>query len=136
MPTGIEPSDAAALGALVREWGTKVVRPRFRQLEDTGEFPRELYREMGELGFFGCCFPESLGGTDAGFGALAAVAESLAWVYPPLSAAMNLQAATVPLTIANWGRPELVDRFVPGLIQGTLLGCNAMSAPDTHQREE
>jgi alkylation response protein AidB-like acyl-CoA dehydrogenase len=85
---------------------------------------------MGELGFFGCCFPESLGGTDAGFGALAAVAESLAWVYPPLSAAMNLQAATVPLTIANWGRPELVDRFVPGLIQGTLLGCNAMSEPD------
>jgi alkylation response protein AidB-like acyl-CoA dehydrogenase len=130
MPTRIDQSDAAALGALVREWGTKVVRPRFRQLEDTGEFPRELYREMGELGFFGCCFPESLGGTDAGFGALAAVAESLAWVYPPLSAAMNLQAATVPLTIANWGRPELVDRFVPGLIQGTLLGCNAMSEPD------
>ena len=69
---------------------------------------------MGGLGFFGCCFPESLGGTGAGFRALAAVAENLAWVYPPLSASMNLQAATVPLTIANWGSPAAAGRLGAG----------------------
>jgi alkylation response protein AidB-like acyl-CoA dehydrogenase len=116
--------------ALVREWGIREVRPRIRELEERGEFPRDLYKQMGELGFFGCCFPESLGGTDAGYGALAAVAENLAWVYPPLSAAMNLQAATVPLTIANWGSPELVGHYVPALLAGQLLGCNAMTEPD------
>jgi glutaryl-CoA dehydrogenase (non-decarboxylating) len=118
------------LSALVRDWGLREVRPRVRELEDNGEFPRELYREMGRLGFFGCCFPESMGGTDAGYAALAAVAERLAWVYPPLSAAMNLQAATVPLTIANWGGDDLVEQFVPGLLAGELLGCNAMTEPD------
>jgi alkylation response protein AidB-like acyl-CoA dehydrogenase len=51
-------------------------------------------------------------------------------VYPPLSAPMNLQAATVPLTIANWGTPELVERYVPGLVSAELLGCNAMTEPD------
>ena len=85
---------------------------------------------MGEMGLFGCCFPERLGGNGAGFRALAAVAENLAWVYPPLSAPMNLQAATVPLTIANWGTPELVERYVPGLVSAELLGCNAMTEPD------
>jgi glutaryl-CoA dehydrogenase (non-decarboxylating) len=118
------------LSALVGDWGLREVRPRVRELEDKGEFPRELYREMGQLGFFGCCFPESMGGTDAGYAALAAVAERLAWVYLPLSAAMNLQAATVPLTIANWGSDDLVEQYVPGLLAGELLGCNAMTEPD------
>ncbi|MFC5821697.1 acyl-CoA dehydrogenase family protein [Nonomuraea harbinensis] len=121
---------AQELGSLVRDFGLKEIRPRIRELEEAGEFPRDLYRQMGELGFFGCCFPEQVGGTDAGYQALAAVAEQLAWAYPPLSAAMNLQAATVPLTIANWGAAELVERYVPGLISGTLLGCNAMTEPD------
>jgi alkylation response protein AidB-like acyl-CoA dehydrogenase len=121
---------AADLAALVRDWGIREVRPRIRDLEESGEFPRELYRQMGRLGFFGCCFPESMGGTGAGYRALAAVAEQLAWVYPPLSAGMNLQAATVPLTIANWGTAELVDRYVPRLLAGELLGCNAMTEPD------
>ncbi|MBM7516488.1 acyl-CoA dehydrogenase family protein [Nocardioides nitrophenolicus] len=123
-------SVAAEIGALVRSWGLREVRPTVADREAAGEFPRDLYREMGELGFFGCCFAERYGGTGAGFRALAAVSESLAWVYPPLSASMNLQAATVPLTIANWGSPTQAERWVPGLIGGELLGANAMTEPD------
>lgn len=123
-------AEAAELAGLVRDWGRNKVRPRVPDLERKGDFPRELYREMGRLGFFGCCFPESMGGSGAGYAALASVAEALAWVYPPLSAAMNLQAATVPLTIAHWGDPELSGRYVPGLLAGDLLGCNAMTEPD------
>jgi alkylation response protein AidB-like acyl-CoA dehydrogenase len=119
-----------AIAALVREWGLREVRPSIREREEKGEFPRDLYASMGALGFFGCCFPESVGGTASGFSALAAVSEQPAWVYPPLSAAMNLQAATVPLTIANWGAPHLVETYVRPLIAGELLGCNAMTEPD------
>jgi alkylation response protein AidB-like acyl-CoA dehydrogenase len=125
-----EDDTITALRRLVRDFGTREVRPRVRELEDAGEFPHELYRAMGELGFFGVCFPEEVGGIDGGYRALVAVAEELAWVYPPLSAAMNLQAATVPLTIANWGTPEVVTQFVPDLIAGRKLGCNAMTEPD------
>jgi len=107
---------AREVGHLVREWGSREVRPTVVAREQVGEFPHDLYQQMGELGFFGCCFPESLGGTGAGFRALAAVSESLAWVYPPLSASMNLQAATVPLTIANWGSAEQRETWVPGQI--------------------
>jgi alkylation response protein AidB-like acyl-CoA dehydrogenase len=119
-----------ALKTLVRQWGLKEIRPHFHALEKKGEFPRDIYRKMGEMGLFGCCFPEELGGTDAGFRALAVVSEELAWVYPPLSASMNLQAATVPLTIANWGSKALAERYVPRLIAGEILGSNAMTEPD------
>ncbi len=126
---GYDDETVDALARVVREWGRERVRPHVQEREAAGEFPRDLYAEMGELGFFGCVFDESLGGTDIGFAALAAVAEQLAWVYPPLSAAMNLQAATVPLTIANWGEPDVVARWVPDLVAGRALGCNAMTEP-------
>ncbi|WP_107775029.1 acyl-CoA dehydrogenase family protein [Nocardioides sediminis] len=122
--------DIQSLRRLIREWGQKRVRPHFKELEDKAEFPFELYRELGDLGAFGCIFPESEGGTNAGFRALAAVAEELAYAYPPMSAGMNLQACTVPLTIHNWGSDELVERYVPGLLSAEILGCNAMTEPD------
>jgi glutaryl-CoA dehydrogenase (non-decarboxylating) len=126
---GYEDETVEELARLVREWGRERVRPFIQEREAAGEFPLDLYVQMGELGFFGCVFEEALGGTDIGFTALAAVAEQLAWVYPPLSAAMNLQAATVPLTIANWGKADAIARWVPDLIAGRALGCNAMTEP-------
>ena len=125
----IDEAGLEALRRLVHDWGVRKVRPRIREIEERGEFAADLYLEMGGMGLFGSCFPEAEGGTEAGYRALAVIAEELAWIYPPLSAAMNLQAATVPLTISNWGRPEVVERYVPGLIGGALLGCNAMTEP-------
>lgn len=54
-----EDDDIIALRALVREFGLKQVRPNFHQLEREGEFPSDLYRQMGALGFFGACFPKN-----------------------------------------------------------------------------
>jgi alkylation response protein AidB-like acyl-CoA dehydrogenase len=119
-----------AIRRLVDEFGRNEIRPHIQELEERGEFPRDLYRRMGELGFFGCVFGEDVGGSDVGFEALAVVAEGIAHAYPPLSAGLNLQAATVPLTIQRWGTHGLVSRYVPGLIAGELLGYNAMSEPD------
>ena len=106
MSTALLGEEHEAIRALVRDFGREQVRPRIAELEDAGEFPRELYRQMGEIGVFGCVFPEEHGGTDVGFRALAVVAEELAYAYPPLSAGMNLQAATVPLTICATAPPS------------------------------
>jgi alkylation response protein AidB-like acyl-CoA dehydrogenase len=130
MPIETLTPELVALRELVREFAVNEVRPNVRKLEEAGEFPRELYRQMGELGFFGCCIPEDLGGNAMGYQAHTLVSEGLAWAYPPLGAAMNLQAATVPLTIANWAARDLAEKYVPGLVSGTLLGYNAMTEPD------
>ncbi len=119
-----------ALRDVMREFGRNEIRPHVRELELAGEFPREIYRKLGELGAYGTMIPESMGGSDMGFEALAIVSEELAYAYPPLSAGMNLQAATVPLTIRNWGTPEQIEAYVSRLITAEILGCNGMSEPD------
>ncbi len=116
-----------ALRAVISKFLNDSVRPKIRELETEGQFPREIYEQLGDIGAFGCIFSEELGGSKMGFEALATVSEEIAYAYPPLSACMNLQAATVPLTIQNWGTSEQVMKYVPGLITGRLLGSNAMS---------
>lgn len=124
------PEDILALRDAVRAFGRNEIRPRIRTLEASGTLPRDMYRRIGELGAFGCAFPESVGGSGMGYEAMAVCAEELGYAYPPLSAGMNMQAATVPLTIWNWGSSDLAERYVPGLIGGRLIGFNAMSEPD------
>ncbi len=122
--------DIEALRHTMREFGRNEIRPRVKDMELSGEFPRDIYRQLGELGAYGTMLPEEMGGSDMGFEALAVVAEELAYAYPPLSAGMNLQAATVPLTVWNWGTQDQIDRYVRQLISAEILGCNAMSEPD------
>ena len=46
--------ELSALRDVIREFGRKEIRPRIVELEKKGEFPRELYRRLGEIGAFGC----------------------------------------------------------------------------------
>src|SRR4051794_26077840 len=45
-----------------REFATKKVKPIARELDQTGRFPEELVKEMGELGLMGIYVPENYGG--------------------------------------------------------------------------
>jgi len=54
------------------------VNPVMDGFEGRGEFPRDLVKNAGDAGFYGCVFPESVGGTDLGYLAATVVSEELA----------------------------------------------------------
>ena len=59
---------------------------RMRTLRDTRDetgFTRELWKEMGELGWIGILFPEALGGADMGYGELGIVLAECGRVLAP-----------------------------------------------------
>ena len=51
----------------VREFAEKEIAPHARHVDETGEFPAETFRKMGELGLMGIPFPEEYGGAGADF---------------------------------------------------------------------
>lgn len=103
------------------------VEPAIARYEANAEFPRPIIEKMGDAGLFGAAFPTRLGGTEAGFLAVAVIAERLSELAPEFGYAMNLQAMTCPLTILNWGSDEQIERFVPDLIAGRAIGMFALS---------
>ncbi|MEM1400137.1 MAG: acyl-CoA dehydrogenase family protein [Pseudomonadota bacterium] len=47
---------------MARQFANDVIRPVAEELDRDEKFPRELYEQMGELGLFGICVPEEMGG--------------------------------------------------------------------------
>ena len=57
--------EQSLLQKTVREFAEAEVKPRARELDETGHFPRDLFAKAAELGLTGVPFPDSEGG--AGF---------------------------------------------------------------------
>src|SRR5881409_4001318 len=47
----------------VRSFAEKSLAPRVDELEETETFPRDLFRELGRLGYLGVGYPEEYGGS-------------------------------------------------------------------------
>ena len=52
----------AIVREMARDFADGRIRPMAEELDREERFPAELYAEMGELGLFGICVPEDMGG--------------------------------------------------------------------------
>jgi len=98
------------------------ILPELAGYESRGEFPRPLIAKMGEAGYYGVAFPESLGGTDLGFLAMAVVAEEVARANPALSLSHNQQGMTCPYTIYSGGSEAQCEQYIPDILAGKTIG--------------
>jgi len=98
--------------------------------DDVERFDTELFRALGETGYFGLPFGEEVGGLGAPFTYLVAALESLA----KADAGFALGAAihgTCTDGIYRFGNEELRQRYVPGLAAGQKIGCFGLTEPDS-----
>ena len=103
------------------------VNPVMDGFEGRGEFPRDLVKKAGDAGFYGCVFPESVGGTDLGYVAATVVSEELARNDVRFAACNNQQGSTCPQCIYAGGSVEQVMKFVPPLLAGDTIGMMALT---------
>lgn len=52
----------AQVREMTRSFANDVIRPQAEALDRDERFPEEIYAQMGELGLFGICVPEDMGG--------------------------------------------------------------------------
>src|ERR671925_317906 len=83
-------SEQNAFRKTVRDFAEKVIAPRAEEMDETGEFPVDIVKQMGALGLFGLPFPEEYGGSGADFTTLCIAIEELARVDH--SVAITLEA--------------------------------------------
>ena len=103
------------------------VNPVMDGFAERGEFPRDLVKKAGDAGFYGCVFPESVGGTDLGYVAATVVSEELARNDVRFAACNNQQGSTCPQCIYAGGSVEQVMKFVPPLLAGETIGMMALT---------
>ena len=120
--------DLLALQASVRRLAKDKVRPRAREIDQTQEYPSDLFEVFREAGLLGLCIPEDLGGSGAGVLGLTVAVEEVA-KYSNTAALMLLltRLPTGPVLIA--GDEEQKRRYVRGIADGSLRAAFGLSEP-------
>jgi alkylation response protein AidB-like acyl-CoA dehydrogenase len=119
--------DIEAIRDSVIRFMEKSVVPVMDEWESRHEMPRALVREAGATGLFGSLFPESLGGTNTGYMAGVVILEEMARLDVRFACCSNQQSGTCPIGIYLAGTQEQVDRFVPRLIAGDMIGMMSLT---------
>ena len=94
-----------------------------------GEKTRELWDEVGRLGYLGVGIPEEYGGGGRGIVELAIVAEELAAAGCPLLFIV-VSPAICGSVIGRSGTAEQKERWLPALASGTTKMAFAITEPD------
>jgi len=127
--TDLLPEEIQTMRDSVGRFMRTEVLPVMDAYEERGELPRELVRKAGAAGFYGCLFPESVGGTGMGYLAQSVLVEEIArhdirFVHP-----INQQSGTCPTSVFLAGTPEQVRKYVPRFIAGEIIGMMALTEP-------
>ncbi|WP_338893503.1 acyl-CoA dehydrogenase family protein [Mycetohabitans endofungorum] len=95
--------------------------------ERASTFHRDGWRRCAEFGLFSMALPEEYGGAGAPLSDLLAVMDGLGYGSEDLGLLFSLNAHlwTVALPLAIHGTPAQRSRFLPGLMDGSLIGANA-----------
>ncbi|MGC8461271.1 MAG: acyl-CoA dehydrogenase family protein [Candidatus Dormibacteria bacterium] len=117
------------LRGLARSFADEVVAPQAAAFDISGEFPYDIVRKMGELGFFGLPFPEDVGGVGGDFLSYCLVLEELA--RADASVAITLEAAvSLGITpIVRFGSEEQRAKWLPDLLAGKRLWAFGLTEP-------
>jgi alkylation response protein AidB-like acyl-CoA dehydrogenase len=120
--------ELAALQETARRIAQDKVKPRARDIDETGEYPQDLFDVFRDAGLLGLCIPPEHGGSGAGILGLTLAIEEVA-KYSNTAALMLLltRLPTGPVMIA--GSEEQKRRYLPGIADGSLRAGFGLSEP-------
>jgi alkylation response protein AidB-like acyl-CoA dehydrogenase len=115
----------------VREWVGAEIAPHVAEWEDAGDFPDEVFRRAGELGFLGLAFPESAGGQGGDYWSQVVFLEELGRVSQPIAMVLSVQTDMATPPILEFGTEAQIDRWLKPALSGELIGAIGITEPDS-----
>jgi alkylation response protein AidB-like acyl-CoA dehydrogenase len=117
-----------ALQDSVRRFVRDRVAPTVAEDDEAGVFRKELFREMGGLGFTALPTPEQYGGLGLGYVEYALVLEEIARVSPAYAVTVAVNGLP-QIILVQFGNDEQRERYLPRLAAAEILGGFALSEP-------
>ena len=87
--------DQAMLQTAVRDFAEEVIRPRAAIIDQTGEFPKDLFYEAGKLGLAGVSVPPEHGGSGMDVVAYSIVIEEISRVCANMGVILSVNNSLV-----------------------------------------
>ena len=123
--------DQRSFKALAREFLDKEVVPFRAEWDRRESVDTAIIPKMGELGFFGLTIPEEYGGLGGDYITYCIGMEELGRADSSVRGIVSVSMGLVGKVILSHGTEEQKQQYLPGIANGTLLGCFGLTEPDT-----
>jgi alkylation response protein AidB-like acyl-CoA dehydrogenase len=128
IPFGFElDEDHAMLRDSIREFAKNVVAPGTMERDLKGEFPADIIKQLGEMGYMGICAPEKLGGSGMDALASSTVVEELSYADASVGVINSVQNSLVIDPLLKHCTEKQKQQWIPKLAGGQWLGCFSLS---------
>ena len=105
--------------------------PRILRAYRDEVYDETIYPEMGQLGLLGVNAPEVYGGSASGHVSYGLVAREMERVDSGYRSMVSVQSSLVIYPILAYGTEEQRQKYLPGLIQGKIVGCFGLTEADS-----
>jgi glutaryl-CoA dehydrogenase (non-decarboxylating) len=113
----------------VREWASREVAPRIRELDRSHTFDRGILPQMAELGLLGVCVPPAYGGAGMDYICLGLASEELEYVDTSLRVILSVHVGLNSLTLLAWGTEDQKQRYLVPQAQGQKVATYGLTEP-------
>ncbi|MBN8864862.1 MAG: acyl-CoA dehydrogenase family protein [Sphingobacteriales bacterium] len=114
-----------------RDFAQQQIRPHFMIWDESQDFPRQLFRDMGHLGLMGVLVPEQYGGSGLSYFEYKAVIEEIAKVCGSIGLSLAAHNSLCTGHILQFGNEAQKKKYLPLLASGEWLGAWGLTEANT-----
>lgn len=112
-----------AVQKLARDFAQNEIAPYIMKFDESQEFPMEIAKKLGEIGFLGIIFPEEYGGSNFSTVEYAIIVEEISKVDPSMGLTIAAHNGLCTNHIFKYANEDLKKKYLPDLTTGRKMGA-------------
>jgi len=121
--------DHRMLQESVRDFAMNEVAKGAAQRDREAAMPKELIRQLAEMGLFGIAIPEEYNGAGMGSVASSVVVEEVSRACAGTGVLLSAHTSLCVDPILTFGTAEQKERYLPRMASGEMIGCLSLTEP-------
>ncbi|MBP7645809.1 MAG: acyl-CoA dehydrogenase family protein [Comamonas sp.] len=113
----------------VRDFVREQITPHAARWDKEHHFPKDVHQGLAQLGAYGICVPEELGGAGLNYISLALVLEEIAAGDGGTSTVISVTNCPVNAILMKYGNAQQKEQWLRPLAQGQMLGAFCLTEP-------
>lgn len=117
------------LKEMVSKFAREEIGPVARELNEKGEFPKEIVQKISELGLMGVAYPDEYGGAGMDYVSYMIAVEEISRYCASTGVILSAHSSLAIDPIFRFGNEEQKKKYMPDMCSGQRIGCYALTEP-------